>query len=87
MRVCPKKTIKNETGQLMWTCVMYIGNHLFMVIIVNTCRRPLIYNIWKLVKSFLFQLTHHNNEFLISWCLFISELTLKIVFWENLLFI
>ena len=51
--------------------------------IKNHFRSPLIYNFWKLGKSYLFQLTHYNNEFLVSSCSFISEVALKIVFWEK----
>ena len=50
---------------------------------IKQVRLPLIYNFLKLGKSYLFQLKLDNNEFLISSCSFISELTLKIVFWEK----
>ncbi len=53
------------------------------IVIWTLFKLPLIYNIWKLCKSYLCQLTRHNNGFPISSCLFISELTLKTVFGKN----
>ena len=49
---------------------------------MNTFKVPLVYNIC-FVSHNLFQLTRDNNEFPTSLCLFVSELTLKTVFWEK----
>ncbi len=51
---------------------------------IYNIKLPLIYHFWKLGKSYMFPLTRENDEILTTSCLFISEWTLKIVFWEKL---
>ncbi len=63
--------------------LLHSSFYLSWIKILKHFRSPLTYNFWKLGKSCLFHLMHDNSEFLISLCLFVSELTLKIVFLEK----